>query len=60
MGGLAMSWERGYDVGYYEALRNAVATLITLSLNGVAVQDVVKQLAELRDNAHELIKDEEL
>ena len=52
-----MNWERGYDVGYYEAMRNAVATLITLTLNGVSVQDVVKQLAELRDNAHELVKE---
>ena len=50
-------WERGYDVGYYEALRNATSTLITLILNGVSVQDAIKQLAELRENAHELVKE---
>jgi len=50
-------WERGYDVGYYEALRNAVATIITLSLNGVPLQEAIKQLAELRDNAHDLVKE---
>jgi hypothetical protein len=60
--GVGMSqdtWERGYDVGYYEALRNATATLITLSLNGTPVQDVIKHLAELRENAFEIMKGKE-
>ena len=51
-----MSWERGYDVGYYEALRNATATIITLSLNGVRTSEIIKQLAQLRENAHDLVK----
>ena len=49
-------WERGYDVGYYEALRNATATVITLHLNGTSMSDIVAQLAELRENAHALVK----
>lgn len=51
-----MSWERGYDVGYYEALRNATATVITLHLNGVSITEIVQQLADLRENAHALVK----
>lgn len=51
-----MSWERGYDVGYYEALRNATATVITLHLNGTSLSDIVSQLAALRENAHALVK----
>lgn len=50
------NWERGYDVGYYEGIRNATATLITLLLNGIPAQDAVKKLAELRDAAHENAK----
>lgn len=52
-------WERGYDVGYYEALRNGINVLITLLLNGVSPQEAVKQLVELRDNAHANITEEE-
>jgi len=54
-----MSWERGYDVGYYEGLRNGINVLITLLLNGASPQDAIKSLVELRNNAHEKIKEDE-
>lgn len=46
-----MSWEDGYDQGYYEGIRNVVAVLITRVLNGDPVQDIITGLAELRENA---------
>ncbi len=46
-----IGWEDGYDQGYYEGIRNVVAVLITRTLNGDSLQDIITGLAELRDNA---------
>ena len=46
-----MSLDDAYDQGYYEGIRNVVAVLITRVLNGDDLQEIIRGLAELRDNA---------
>jgi len=55
-----MNWERGYDKGYYEGMRNCIATLITLRMNGSDLNEIIKQLATLRDVARENVEGDDL
>ena len=48
--GSKMSWEVGYDCGYYEGLRNAIR-FIAMNI-GTDVHAIIKQLAEMRDDAY--------
>lgn len=43
--------ELDYDLGYYEGIRNTVSDLIMRVMRGEDIQDIVKALAQLRDDA---------
>jgi len=40
-----------YDLGYFEAMRNAVVATIQCHMNGMEIEDIIKHLAQLRDEA---------
>ncbi len=40
-----------YDLGYFEAMRNAVVAAIQYHMNGMEIGDIIKHLAQLRDEA---------
>lgn len=46
----SMSWEEGYDCGYYEGLRNALR-LIAMNI-GTDVHAIIASIREMRDDAH--------
>lgn len=43
--------ELDYDLGYFEAMRNAVVAAIQCHMNGMEIGDIIKHLAQLRDEA---------
>ena len=43
-----------YDLGYYEGFRNCISELIRQSMGGVELGDIIKHLAQLRDEARTL------
>jgi len=43
--------ELDYDLGYYEGIRYTVSYLISRMMYGEDIQDIVKALAQLRDDA---------
>jgi hypothetical protein len=45
-----MSWEQGYDCGYYEGLRYAIR-YIAMNI-GTDVHAIISKLAEMRDDAY--------
>jgi len=45
-----MSWEEGYDCGYYEGLRNALR-FIAMNI-GTDVHAIIASIREMRDDAH--------
>ena len=51
-----MTESRDYDEGYYEGVRNTVATLIQLHIQGADVQTIISELASMRDEAKVLWK----
>ena len=46
-----------YDLGYFEAMRNAVVAAIQCHMNGMEIGDIIKHLAQLRDEARNLYDD---
>ena len=38
-----------YDLGYFEAMRNAVVAAIQCHMNGMEIGDIIKHLAQLRE-----------
>ena len=51
---MSTSWERGYDCGYYEGLRNALRLILEHSEEESIVID---KLIEWRDDAYEMHKE---
>ena len=39
-----------YDLGYFEAMRNAVVAAIQCHMNGMEIGDIIKHLAQLRES----------
>jgi len=50
-------WERGYDCGYYEGLRNAIRYIA--GNIGTDVHEIIKLLVKWRDEAYELHQESE-
>lgn len=46
-------WERGYDEGFYEGVRNATHLVIRLAMRGDNVQQIIEALAQMRQEALE-------
>jgi len=46
-----MSWDEGYDLGYYEGIRNCIRTLIVNQMNEMEWEDILKELRILREDA---------
>jgi len=47
------NWERGYDEGFYEGVRNASHLVIALSMRGDPLQEIIEALVEMRKEALE-------
>ncbi len=52
-----MSWERGYDEGFYEGVRNATHLVIQLAMRGDSNQQIIEALAQMREEALEQHKE---
>jgi len=46
-----MSWEEGYDLGYYEGLRNCIRELIINQMNDMEWDAILNELRILREEA---------